>query len=122
MKKITKKKSSTPTAAPAPQTTTVQSVDAASAKIPACEASRATIVARIDVGFGNSLYIRGEGPGLSWDRGLAMDCITDNDWTVTISGAQSPILFKVLLNDNTWCLGPDYWLEPDGNLVVEPTF
>lgn len=28
------------------------------------------IVALIDVGFGNTLYIRGEGPGLSWEKGI----------------------------------------------------
>jgi hypothetical protein len=28
-----------------------------------------TIEAKIDVGFGNNLFVRGEGPGLSWEKG-----------------------------------------------------
>src|SRR5690606_12500637 len=32
------------------------------------------IVAKIDVGFGNALYLRGDGPGLSWSKGVPMDC------------------------------------------------
>src|SRR5688572_5617630 len=28
-----------------------------------------TITARVDVGFGNALFLRGEGAGLSWNKG-----------------------------------------------------
>ena len=31
------------------------------------------ISAKFDVGFGQHLYLRGAGPGLSWQQGLAMD-------------------------------------------------
>ena len=37
-----------------------------------------TITALVDVGFGNTLYLRGEGPGLSWEKGVPMKCVTDD--------------------------------------------
>lgn len=80
------------------------------------------ISARIDVGFGNHLYLRGEGPGLSWDHGLAMDCISADSWTATLKGATDPVVFKVLINDETWCTGNDYVVEPGQSVTVNPTF
>jgi hypothetical protein len=92
------------------------------AKKPAAKTTSTKITAHIDVGFGNTLYIRGEGPGLSWDRGLAMDCVADDEWTITISDATVPVTFKFLLNDLTWCAGNDYTVEPGGGAEVEPAF
>lgn len=91
-------------------------------KMPAAKATSTTIVAQINVGYGNSLYIRGEGPGLSWDRGLAMDCISDDKWSITISDATVPVTFKFLLNDITWCAGGDYVAEPGASFAVVPIF
>jgi hypothetical protein len=127
MKKITTKKTKTVKAAAAPETAAaneaavVKPVQTAPAEKPAVQTTRTTIVAKIDVGFGNALYIRGKGPGLSWEKGLAMDCVADDQWTVAISDALAPIMFKLLLNDITWC-GTDYSVEPGGSITIEPTF
>ena len=94
----------------------------APAKKPAARTTSTKITAQFDVGFGNTLYIRGEGPGLSWDRGLAMDCVADDEWTISISDATVPIVFKFLLNDITWCAGNDYGVEPGGSVTVVPAF
>lgn len=119
MKKITKKQPVTKTvkapakkaAAPAKKKT------ALSAEPPAT-----FISAQIDIGFGNHLYIRGEGPGLSWDHGLAMDCTGSGLWTTTVKNAVAPVVFKVLVNDLTWNTGPDYIAKPGKSLTVIPTF
>ena len=111
-----------PVAAPASEAAVVKPVQVAPAKKPAAKTTRTAIVAKIDIGFGNTLYIRGEGPGLSWDKGLAMDCVADDEWTVTISDALAPVVFKLLLNDVTWCTGTDYSVEPGGSITSEPTF
>ena len=127
MKKISTKKTKTVKAAAAPETAAateaavVKPVQSAPAEKPAVQATRTTIVAKIDVGFGNALYIRGEGPGLSWKKGLAMDCVADDQWTVAIRDALAPIIFKLLLNDITWC-DTDYSVEPGGSITIEPTF
>lgn len=80
------------------------------------------ISAQIDIGFGNHLYIRGEGPGLSWDHGVAMDCTGAGLWTSSIKNAAAPVIFKVLVNDLSWSAGPDYIAKPGKSLMVRPTF
>ena len=81
-----------------------------------------TITAKIDIGFGNALYLRGEGPGLSWDRGLVMDCVSDNEWQTLIAESARPITFKFLVNDLSWSAGVDYTAKPGSKVVLEPTF
>lgn len=80
------------------------------------------IQANVDVGFGNALYIRGEGPGLNWDRGQTLDCLTDDLWCFTIEAAAKPIIFKFLINDETWCTGDDYVVEPGNKITLVPSF
>ncbi len=81
-----------------------------------------TISAKIDIGFGNHLCLRGEGPLLSWDKGIAMDCAGNILWTTTIKGATAPVIFKVLVNDLTWSTGKDYVVEPGQSVTITPTF
>jgi hypothetical protein len=80
------------------------------------------ISAKIDIGFGNHLYIRGTGPGLSWDHGLAMDCVGAGLWTSTVKNATSPVTFKVLVNDLSWSTGNDFVVEPGQSVTVVPAF
>src|SRR6202000_1769672 len=42
-----------------------------------------TIEAKIDVVFGNSLYLRGEGLGLSWNQGVPLTCVDGKTWKWT---------------------------------------
>jgi hypothetical protein len=51
-----------------------------------------------------------------------MDCVADDQWIITISDALAPIVFKFLLEDETWCAGNDYSVEPGGSITIEPTF
>ncbi len=81
-----------------------------------------TIVAAIDVGFGNSLTIRGEGPGLSWEVGAPLDCSADDRWTITLPETTHPIICKFLINDITWSAGEDYTVLPGSSVVLSPTF
>lgn len=81
-----------------------------------------TIVAAVDVGFGNTLTLRGEGPGLSWDVGVPLDCAADDRWTITLPETSHPIICKFLLNDLVWSVGADYTILPGSNVVLSPTF
>lgn len=81
-----------------------------------------TISAKIDIGFGNTLYIRGEGPGLSWDAGVPMDCVADDLWRITLGESGAGYIFKVLVNDLTWNVGPDYTAGNGASLTVTPEF
>lgn len=120
-----KKASVAPVAAPAPAP--VAKVAPAPAPAPVVKPVAATpivttIVARIDVGFGNALFIRGEGPGLSWDRGVAMECVADDLWRVALAEAGRACTFKFLVNDLTWSVGPDYSVAAGSSVTLTPEF
>jgi hypothetical protein len=93
------------------------------AKKPKSNGSGGTeIHANVDVGFGNTLYIRGEGPGINWERGIPMACVKDDLWAFTVSSTARPIVFKFLINDETWCSGDDYVAAPGKRIVLAPSF
>jgi len=81
-----------------------------------------TIVVQLDVGFGNTLYVRGEGPGLSWEKGVPLDCVADDKWSISLAETSKPVVFKFLINDQTWCTGDDYIVQPGTTVAVSPVF
>lgn len=81
-----------------------------------------TIIAVLDVGFGNTLYIRGQGPGLNWDKGIAMTCVAPNEWQIALPESARGYVFKVLVNDTTWSLGSDFFVESGGTITITPEF
>ncbi len=80
------------------------------------------ITAKIDIGFGNALFVRGEGAGLSWDRGLPMANLGHDTWQVELGESARPVAFKFLVNDLSWSAGEDYSLAPGASRVFTPTF
>ncbi len=118
------KKAAPATKAPAKKSAAPAKKSAAPAKknSAAAEPPSTFISAQIDIGFGNHLTLRGEGPGLSWDKGLVMDNVGHSLWTASISKAAKPVTFKVLVNDLTWSTGPDFVVEPGQSVTVYPSF
>jgi len=107
--KPTKKKSSASIKSPVKKATTKKT-------------SATVIVANIDVGFGNHLYIRGEGPGLSWSKGAQMSCSNGNEWTWKTTKATSPIECKFLINDSNWSAGENIVVKAKVKSAVKPRF
>ena len=107
-----------------PAATPAKKTSAPAKKKPAAKSEPpATFVsAQIDVGFGNHLTIRGSGPGLSWDKGLVMDNVGHNLWTVALSKATKPVTFKLLVNDLNWNTGADFVVAPGQSITTLPTF
>lgn len=123
---VMKKKTKTTTKALTPATKPAKTVKKTTAR-PAVKKSApkvalTTISALIDVGFGNTLYLRGDGPGLSWETGIPMDCIADEHWRITVPESTRPIVFKFLLNDEMWCAGDDYTAAPGSTVTLAPEF
>ncbi len=81
-----------------------------------------TIVARLDIGFGNALYLRGEGGGLGWDRGVLMSCVEGNFWRAVLEGTEAQVVFKFLVNDLTWNSGPNLSVAAGVTISVVPEF
>jgi hypothetical protein len=95
---------------------------AAPAAMAAPKASSVTITAKIDVGFGNTLFLRGSGPGLTWTKGIPLVCIAADAWSLVLPGASGPFAFKFLLNDADWSTGKDYLAGPGDTVTVTPVF
>ncbi|RFC44015.1 MAG: hypothetical protein DUW69_002095, partial [Verrucomicrobia bacterium] len=75
------------------------------------------------IGIGNRLFIRGEGPGLSWDKGVPLQFVSIGKWRWETSEADSPVQFKLYKNDETECaaLGRRS-LDPGQQAEVNATF
>ncbi|MCE2861458.1 MAG: hypothetical protein LW690_03295 [Opitutaceae bacterium] len=100
----------------------VASLPPALAKPAAPRPSLTTITAQVDVGFGNTLYIRGAGGGLSWTVGLPMTCVAADLWRISLDAARQDIAFKVLLNDLAWSSGADYIATAGSTVTARPSF
>jgi len=95
---------------------------AAPAKTPIVTAAAPiTIEAKIDVGFGNNLFVRGQGEGLSWERGIPLECVDSKTWRLTVP-AKDKVQFKLLINDAVWCKGEDLVAAPGKKVEVTPAF
>ena len=135
MKKTTKTAKTpapaTKTTAPAParKTAAAPKIKAPAASKPSAPAvvtrpkgSRVTLVAKIDVGYGNTLFVRGDGAGLSWEKGTALDCTANDTWTLVLPAVEKPFAFKIVLNDTLWSTGEDFSAAPGDTVTVTPSF
>jgi len=83
----------------------------------------ATVVeARIDVGVGNQVFIRGQGDGLSWLQGVPLKCIEPTKWVWSTAQASGKVVFKLLLNDQAWAGGEDVVIEAGRKVEIVPFF
>lgn len=80
-----------------------------------------TIIAKTDIGWGNTLFLRGDGGGLSWQAGVPMDPL-DGCWRWSGLATGRGIHFKVLVNDQHWCHGEDSHVAAGETIHVEPEF
>jgi hypothetical protein len=55
------------------------------------------------IGIGNRLFIRGEGPGLSWDKGVPLQFVSIGKWRWETNDASGPVRFKLYKNDAIEC-------------------
>jgi hypothetical protein len=135
MKKITKTAKTpapaTKPASPAPATKSTvapkikkpaEPSPAAPAIVAKPKGARVTITAALDVGFGNSVFVRGDAPALSWSKGLALGSIAADKWEIVLTAIDMPFQFKFLLNDQVWSAGENYTAAPGDTLTLTPSF
>ena len=63
-----------------------------------------------------------DGPIILADRGRLLDCVEDDLWSIKLPETAKPVVFKFLVNDLTWSVGPDYTVAPGSKAVFEPSF
>ena len=83
---------------------------------------RVTIIAKVDIGFGNILYVRGDEPYLHWAKGTALGNIAGDRWEIVLSGVEKPFEFKFLVNDSGWSTGENYCVAPGDTVTLTPSF
>tara|TARA_B110000003_G_scaffold271740_2_gene306406 strand:+ start:947 stop:2422 length:1476 start_codon:yes stop_codon:yes gene_type:complete len=59
-----------------------------------------SVVANVMIGIGNKPYLRGEGPGLSWDEGVPMNFIEIGKWAWSPSRKNASLKVQLYRNDN----------------------
>jgi len=110
-------------ASAAPSSTAPTPAKARNGKPQAQEAQPLTsIAAKIDVGWGNILYVRGQGDGLSWEHGTPLHCVDGSTWLWATATAKDKVVFKLLINDQVWAQGEDLTVEAGKRIEVEPVF
>jgi len=80
------------------------------------------VEAKIDVGLGNLLFIRGQGHGLSWFEGVPLNCVDPATWVWSAGQAREKVVFKLLLNDQVWAKGEDVMVEAGRKIEIVPCF
>ena len=74
------------------------------------------------IGIGNKLYIRGDGPGLSEDKGVPMHFVSIGKWGWSTNDATGPIACKFYKNDETAAVSGEVFLSPGQHVEVTALF
>lgn len=77
---------------------------------------------KYDVGFNNSIYLRGAGADLSWDHGILLKNIKADEWIWETETPFTNCEFKVLINDRQYELGENHHLQCGSSFEYKPNF
>jgi hypothetical protein len=80
------------------------------------------LLATAYIGIGNKLFIRGDGPGLSWDRGVPMQFVSIGKWGWFTHDASGPVRCKLYKNDDLASLTGEITLEAGRHTEVTALF
>lgn len=81
-----------------------------------------TVVANVMIGIGNKPYLRGEGPGLSWDEGVAMNFIEIGKWAWSPPRKNASLTVQVYRNDQDPDQGGKVEIRPGEKIEITPEF
>jgi hypothetical protein len=74
------------------------------APVPAVSSDGATrLLVTAYIGIGNRIFIRGDGPGLSWEKGVPLQFVSIGKWRWEAPDATAPVRFKLYKNDEVEC-------------------
>lgn len=80
------------------------------------------LLATAYIGIGNKLYIRGDGPGLTWDSGVPMQFVSIGKWGWSTTDAAGPVRVKLYKNDEVAAPLGEIVLEPGRHTEITATF
>ena len=110
-------------AATPPEESTDQSAEGATKAETSVSSDGATrLLVTAYIGIGNKLFIRGDGPGLSWDKGVPMQFVSIGKWGWASSDVTAPVACKLYKNDETAALSGEIFLEPGKHTELTALF
>ncbi|MBM3208417.1 MAG: hypothetical protein FJZ57_07455 [Chlamydiae bacterium] len=80
------------------------------------------VVVKFDVGFSNALFIRGQGAGLSWEKGVPLKNVGACEWVWEPDHAFNECEFKVLINDQQYENGENHHIRYGDVIQYIPVF
>ncbi len=80
------------------------------------------VVAKVKIGIGNKPFLRGEGPGLSWEEGVPMNFVEIGKWAWSPSDKDAPLVVQVYRNDEDPDPTGKHEVEPGQKLELSPEF
>jgi hypothetical protein len=90
---------------------------------PAVSADGATrLVITAYIGIGNRLFIRGDAPGLDWEKGIPLTFVSIGKWRWETSDATSTVRFKLYKNDQVESTLGQASVEPGAQLELSASF
>jgi hypothetical protein len=79
-------------------------------------------VAKVKIGIGNKPFLRGEGPGLSWEEGVPMNFVEIGKWAWSPSDKDASLVVQVYRNDEDPDPTGKHEIEPGQKLELSPDF
>ena len=81
-----------------------------------------SVTANVMIGIGNKPFLRGEGPGLSWDEGVPMNFIEIGKWAWSPSRKNAALTVQVYRNDEDPDQGGKVEVKPGDKIEITPEF
>jgi len=85
--------------------------------------STTKVTIKFDCGFGNQLFIRGEGCSeLHWDKGTKLKNVNRDEWVWETNQPFNQCKFKVLINDIHYEAGDNHQIASGATFRYTPRF
>ena len=81
-----------------------------------------SLIATAYIGIGNKLFLRGEGPGLSWEEGVPMQFLSIGKWGWSTLEIDAPVTCRIYKNDDEPAIDGDIVLNPAELKEISPRF
>jgi uncharacterized integral membrane protein len=81
-----------------------------------------SVVANVMIGIGNKPFLRGEGPGLSWDEGVPMNFIEIGKWSWSPPKKNASLTVQLYRNDNDPDKSGKIEVKPGEKIEITPEF
>ena len=81
-----------------------------------------TVIAKVMIGIGNKPYVRGEGPGLSWEEGVPMNFLEIGKWAWSPSRKNASVTIQIYRNDEDPDNSGKHVIKPGEKFELTPDF